>query len=424
MQKEKTTLLRGFYENELKNCFLFYWLPRCEDRENGGFVNCFTNDGSRLVSRDKYCWSQGRFVWMFAKLAMLEAPIFTQGERREFLRLAQQGAAFLMEHALLPDARVRCAFLLDEKGNPKPAAGCDRLDASIYADCFVSMGVAKYGQAAHSLKAYAFAKKLFGSILARIQSGDYFTLPYPLSKAYRAHGIPMILENVAAELYQGAKELAPQDCSYYETLLASFTEDILEHFADDQDCIREVIRADGTKLDGILGEHINPGHTMEDVWFMLDSIAVTGQRQRLLQVYRIAKAALEKGWDESFGGFLHFAGLQGGKPGGSYAGVERKPMTLQLSGWDNKLWWVHSEALYMSLRCWLETEDPVFEDWYERIFAYTYGTFPNPDSEIREWIQIRNRDGSPLEEVVALPVKDPYHVVRNLSLILELLYKE
>ncbi|MBA7699205.1 hypothetical protein ES703_107895 [subsurface metagenome] len=29
-----------------------------------------------------------------------------------------------------------------------------------------------------------------------------------------------------------------------------------------------------------------------------------------------------------------------------------------------------------------------------------------------EWIQIRNREGKPEDKVVALPVKDPYHITR------------
>ena len=58
--------LTGFYENELVNNFLSFWLPRCEDKENGGFLNCFDNKGEHLVSKNKYCWSQGRFVWNFS----------------------------------------------------------------------------------------------------------------------------------------------------------------------------------------------------------------------------------------------------------------------------------------------------------------------------------------------------------------------
>ena len=40
-----------------------------------------------------------------------------------------------------------------------------------------------------------------------------------------------------------------------------------------------------------------------------------------------------------------------------------------------------------------------------------------------EWIQIRTREGKPQEKVVALPVKDPYHIIRNVILIIELLEK-
>ena len=423
MQSNEILRLRGFYENELKARFLFYWLPRCEDRENGGFVNCFTNDGTRLVSRDKYCWSQGRFVWMFSKLATLRAPIFSDGERAEFLRLADQGASFLMKHALLPGAPVRCAFLLAADGTPKYAEGCDRLDASIYADCFVAAGLAKYAEAARDGKTYDFAVTLYRSIVERIESGDFYTLPYPLSPAYRAHGVPMILENVTAEMIAAARVHAPADEAELLQRERAYTEDVLTNFTDDEDHIREVICADGSKLDKLLGRHINPGHTIEDVWFMLDSMDLTHDDRRRAQVYRIARTALETGWDDPFGGILHFAGLTGGEPRGDNRGLEAEPMSRQLSSWDNKLWWVHSEALYTTLRCYCETGEEGFKAWHDKIFAYTYGTFPNPDPNVREWMQIRDRAGRPEDRVVALPVKDPYHVVRNLALLLELLYE-
>ncbi len=422
MEQNRLLQLRGFYENELKNRFLFYWLPRCEDTKYGGFVNCFSNDGGTLVSRDKYCWSQGRFVWMFAKLASLRAPIFSDAERAEFLRLAGQGASFLMRHALLEGTPLRCAFLLEADGTPKYATGCDALDASIYADCFVVAGLAKYAEAANNADAYRFAKDLYTSILLRIQTGVFHTLPYPLSEQYRAHGIPMILENVAAELHASAKRHDPSFCANLKADLSAFTYDILTNFADENDCIREIIHADGSKLDRLLGRHINPGHTIEDVWFMLDSAALTGRTEQNAQIYRIAKKALEFGWDEPCGGILHFAGLCGGEPKGDNAGLEQEPMSRQLADWSSKLWWVHSEALYTTLRCYLETGDEAFWNWHSRVFAYVYTTFPQPDPNIREWIQIRNREGQPTNKVVALPVKDPYHVVRNLALLLELLY--
>ena len=52
MNKSQIKQLAGFYENELVNKFLAFWLPRCVDSECGGFVNCFDNRGEKLVSYD------------------------------------------------------------------------------------------------------------------------------------------------------------------------------------------------------------------------------------------------------------------------------------------------------------------------------------------------------------------------------------
>jgi N-acylglucosamine 2-epimerase len=55
------------------------------------------------------------------------------------------------------------------------------------------------------------------------------------------------------------------------------------------------------------------------------------------------------------------------------------------------------------------------------VHEYTFRVFPNPDQGIGEWIQIRDREGAPESKVVALPVKDPFHITRNLILIVDLL---
>ena len=55
--------------------------------------------------------------------------------------------------------------------------------------------------------------------------------------------------------------------------------------------------------------------------------------------------------------------------------------------------------------------DELLVEWAEQ------GKIPKRLSEV-------NRDGSPQEKLVALPVKDPYHVMRNLILIVELLHAQ
>lgn len=414
----------GFYENELVNHFLEFWIPRCVDHEYGGFVNCFDNRGEKLVSTDKYVWSQGRFVWVFAKLAILKAPIFSKKQREEFLALAKHGADFLRKYCLIGKDDWRCVFLLDRTGTPKLVEGCDRLDSSIYVDCLVTMGMANYSVAGGDREAYAFAKKLYESILDRIRHNAYATLPSPLSEAYRAHGIPMIAGNTSNEMHLAAQVFEPEYCEAVCSHMKDFTYDILDHFADGQDLVHEIITKDNAHFDKKLGSHINPGHTVEDAWFLLDSQALTEDHSRDEQIYRIVLKTLETGWDEEYGGLLRFASLHGGEPDGDNTGLEDEPMSKQLSGWGDKLWWVHSEALYTTLRCYFETKEERFLEWYRKLFCYIYRTFPNYDPEIREWIQIHTRDGQPEDKVVALPVKDPYHVIRNLSLLIELLYRE
>ena len=88
-----------FYVKHLKENILHFWMPRCLDKEMGGYFNCFDNTGEHLMSKDKFIWSQGRFVWTFSKLATTTADIFTEDERKEFLEYAAHGIDFLRKHA-------------------------------------------------------------------------------------------------------------------------------------------------------------------------------------------------------------------------------------------------------------------------------------------------------------------------------------
>ena len=87
--------LYGFYQHELKENMLGFWLPRCEDTQYGGFVNCFDNRGEHLISHDKYAWSQGRFVWVFARLASTPAPSLPPGSDRNFCVLPHKARTSL-----------------------------------------------------------------------------------------------------------------------------------------------------------------------------------------------------------------------------------------------------------------------------------------------------------------------------------------
>lgn len=424
MKEFNTQKHLDFFKNELVENLLYFWMPRCIDAKNGGYLNCFSNDGSRLVSTDKYTWSQGRFLWTFSKLATIESNMFGEEERKKFLEYAKNGRDFLLKHVLIAPDDYRCVFLMEADGTPKYVDGFNELDMSISADCFVVAGFACYALAANDEESWNFAKRLNESVWNRYQSNNYKSLPYPVSPQYRPHAKPMILANVNCEMYKAAVRFDPE---YAKRLLKNIEichKEVFEVFKDDNNLVHEFRYTDGDFPNDLFGQHINPGHTLEDMWFQLEAQSILGINDYDNDIANIVKQTMNVGWDKEFGGIYHFITCDGEGMSGDVGQAKDEPqMKLVLDDWGSKLWWVHSEALYTTLLMYDHTKDPDFLDMFAKVFDYTYNTFPNPNREIREWIQIRTREGKPQEKVVALPVKDPYHIIRNVILIIELLEK-
>ena len=143
--------------------------------------------------------------------------------------------------------------------------------------------------------------------------------------------------------------------------------------------------------------------------------------ERLKKTVRCLKNALRIGWDEEYGGICLFRDFRGGEPTGTVLNPEEPMYKKATEDKYSKLWWVHSEALYSTL---IFSFDGECAAWYERIKEYTFRIFPNRENDRGEWIQIREREGRPEQRVVALPVKDPFHIIRNLLLIISWLEKQ
>ncbi len=424
LDKNKLRLMAGFYENELVNHFLFFWDEKCIDREYGGYLNCFDNRGEHLLGTDKFTWSQGRFIWIFSKLATLEAPIFSVKQREQFLEYAKNGVDFVMRHCLVGEDDWRCTFLMDRQGKAKLMPGYDFYDIGIAADAFIVAGLSRYVMATGDKEVYSFAKNLYQSIDKRERSGQFYSHPYPISSEFQRHGTFMTFGYISNEIYLAAQKVDPGYCKDLQSKTVEASETVLNRFVDENYLLREVVDGKFNFIPKVIGMHINPGHTIEDAWFLLDSAKTQGHPEWNEKIYKMVEKALEVGWDRQDGGVLHFADLRGGEPRGDNSGYEQEVVSRQLAGWKDKLWWIHSESLYSSLRCFFETGDERFYQWYEKVFDYAFSVFPNTDPEVREWIQIRDGYGKPEEKVVALPVKDPYHIIRNFSLIIELIYRQ
>lgn len=87
----------GESESELLQDTLPFWLQRGVDHELGGFICGLHHDGS-VADDSKFCWYQGRGIWVFARL-------FNQhGGDPRCLRVAQEARSFTVRHLLVDPA--------------------------------------------------------------------------------------------------------------------------------------------------------------------------------------------------------------------------------------------------------------------------------------------------------------------------------
>lgn len=410
---------KSFYVNHLKTVLLPFWLKRGMDEEYGGYYTCFDNSGEKLLSHDKYTWSQGRMVWLLSRLATMDE--FSEAEKQRFLDLAQKGAKFLMDNCLLENGN--CTFLMTREGKPKPQQPGGDYDTSISADCFVILGLSQYAKVTEDKEALEFARQLYHSVMKRVESNQYKTEPYPVPKGYKTHGLRMGMLEISTVMADLLNSFADPEGDKIDQKADAFMEEILRDYVADNNVLHEMIGEDGGFVsDTLLGRYVNPGHTIEDIWFILNQAMKKERKDILYKTIEILKKTFDIGWDKEFGGLFLFVDQDGGQPRGCIEGIENETMVQKvLNDWSSKLWWPHSEALYTTLLTYKLTGDPECLALYNKVYEYTFNTFPNPNTEIGEWIQIRNRKGEPEQKVVALPVKDPYHIIRNMILIIELM---
>jgi N-acylglucosamine 2-epimerase len=414
MKKKFFSKLMDFYMEQLVTDIIPYWL-RHIDHEYGGVLNCLTNKGDKLVSDRKFVWSQGRWIWV-------TAHFYEQGKKwgenrlaSECLKTARDTTNFLMKHARLENGN--CSFVLSRTGEPVFLENAStEYDISILADYFAIYGVGEYARVTEDKYAYTWAKDLYLHCHQRLTSGTAKNnYPYPLPSGYICHGDRMIGLEVSQELARTADVF---DDGKFASLLKEnarkYQQEIMEIFVQKSGIVLEMMGSNLKPVNTILGRYINPGHTLESMWFVIHQAIYRSEPALIKSSAEISRITLQKSWDGVNGGIPQFLDMEGGAPKGEIPPelvshiMVQKLQTL----WDKKLWWPHSEALYNLLLIHAYTGESWALKEYEKVHEYTFSVFPNPDRSIGEWIQIRSRTGEPEEAVVALPVKDPMHIAR------------
>jgi N-acylglucosamine 2-epimerase len=111
--------------------------------------------------------------------------------------------------------------------------------------------------------------------------------------------------------------------------------------------------------------------------FVLREAARRDNRSLIERACDVILWSLEAGWDEEYGGILYFVDAE-------------RAQNRKLEG-DMKLWWVHTEAMVATLLAYRLTGEPVFWEWFERVHAWAWERFRDP--QYGEWYGYLRRDG-------------------------------
>lgn len=367
------------YKNELLDSILPFWEKNSVDKINGGFFTCLDRTGE-VYDTDKFIWLQGRQVWCFSYL-------YTHVEKREeWLKMALHGADFLQKHGRDKEGNWYFSLTADGKPLVQPY--------NIFSDCFATMAFAALDKASPSDAYKKIAVDTFNNILKRKDNwkGKY-NKAYPGTRDLKNFSLPMILCNLSLELEHilGAAEV--------NKLVPSVIHEVMEVFYQpDTGLILENVNLDGSFCDSFEGRLMNPGHTIEAMWFIMDLAKRSNDQLLIEKAITIVLDTLEFGWDKLYGGIFYFLDIKGHP-------------TQQLE-WDQKLWWVHVEALVALAKGYKLTGDERCAQWFEKVHNYTWRHFRDP--KYGEWFGYLNRRGEVLLDLKGGKWKGCFHLPRSL----------
>lgn len=387
MNIEKIEKYKQFYHNTLLNDVIPFWENSdLIDKEYGGFISSVDRTG-KSYNDDKSVWFQGRCLWAFSKLCNF------YGKKPEWVEAAKSGAEFIKKYCIDTDGRM--FFIVTRDGKPL------RKRRYFFSESFLVVGFAEYYQVSGDPSDLDLAEKYF-DLMYRIYknpASDPFKITPKENAEVRSlhsNANPMVLVSSAQTLQRISGKTA-----YYEKIIQDIISDMITlHYKEEYKCVLENVYSDGSILDNPTGRTINPGHSIENSWFLMNHAAKTGDKELLNKAFNILNWSLEIGWDKEYGGVFYFRD------------VFNRPCE-QLEH-DMKLWWVHCECLISTLTAYKLTGDEKYFELFEKIHEYTFSHFS--DKEYGEWYGYLHRDGTVSHTQKGSLWKGPYHLPRCLML--------
>ena len=367
------------YRDELLQSVIPFWMNHSKDTVSGGYFTCLNRRGE-VFDTDKFMWLQGREVWLFSML-------YNKVEKKEeWLDMALHGAGFMKRYGM--DAQGNWYFSLTSEGKPLVQP------YNIFSDCFAAMAFSELYKATGDEEHKQIALNTFNNIQKRKDDPKgLYNKAFPETRPLKSFSLPMILCNLSLIM----EEVLGTE--HVNKTIQPLIKEVMEVFYDKESgLILENVTPDGKFSDSFEGRLINPGHTNESMWFMMDLAVRNNDKALIDRSIEILLRSTEKGWDKKHGGIFYFLDIKGHP-------------TQQLE-WDQKLWWVHIETLISMAKGYQLTGNESCKNWFETIHEYTWNHFK--DQEYPEWYGYLNREGNPLLDLKGGKWKGCFHVPRGL----------
>ncbi|MFN8240385.1 MAG: AGE family epimerase/isomerase [Bacteroidales bacterium] len=376
------------YRDELNNNVLPFWLKNSQDKEFGGYFSCLDRKG-KVYDTDKFMWMQGRQMWLFSML-------YNNFDRnQEWLDCALLGAEFMKKHG--HDGSLNWYFAVTREGKPLVEP------YNIFSHVFACMSFAQLSKATGSKEYGDIAKKTFDIILARTANPkDKWSKSHPGTRDLKNFALPMTLCNLSLEIEHLLEE------QFIKETMETCLHEVMDNFyRPELGIVVENITPDNKLSDTFEGRVINPGHSIEAMWFVMDLGVRLNRPDIVAKAVDITIKMIEYGWDEKYGGIFYFR--------------DRLGHPLQQLEWDQKLWWVHIESLISLIKGYQLTGSKECLKWFRTIHDYTWEHFR--DNEYPEWFGYLNRQGEVLIPLKGGKWKGCFHVPRGLYQIWQILGK-
>lgn len=367
------------YKKYLTDNVLKFWLDNAIDEKNGGIFTCLDEKGE-IYGEEKSVWFQGRSLWTFSSA-------YNRIEKNpEYLKAAKNIYNFLPK---CTDTDERMFFTVTKDGKPIQKR------RYYFSETFAAIGCAEYYFATGDEEARTKSEKYFETAY-NIFKNPSLTVPkfYPENAPYKSLSPVMIMLSTAQVMRKIDKEK-------YSPVADEMLNEILYGGYLKEDVLLEHVSIDGKFIDNPTGRTVNPGHSLEAAWFLMDEGIYQKNDEVIKKALNIVDFSMKRGFDN--GGIIAFADA-----------CEKPPVALE---WDMKLWWPQCEAMIANRYAYKITGNKKYDDDFNVLNDFAFSHFA--DDKNGEWYGYLHYDGTVANKLKGNIFKGPFHLPRMLMILSE-----